>query len=235
MDCSLSVSFSIKRTESSHVRCVMYCLGLALCGSIVMFGGLGALQNSCGSGDETDAYALAGTNGFTGAPAQGCKKLYRFYWYITSMAFVSAAVGLWIVSSGRLIKSGLSALALNVVALVLTIQMTDAFLSGLYTPKFSANPTRDRARALVAGCIITATFQAFSVFVLGMDSSAEAEADSCCAPAKAIKEVPAAAPAPVPAPTKAAEPAPAAVAAIEPAKAEVAPEAQPDVALTVAQ
>ncbi|KAG2436591.1 hypothetical protein HYH02_011528 [Chlamydomonas schloesseri] len=222
-DCSINISFSMKKQGDPHVRCVMWTLGLIVAGSIILFGALGSIQNECGNQDPT---LLAGVNGFSSVLS--CKKLYRYYWFITALAFVTAIYGLWVSATGALATSRGAVMGLLVVACLLTINMTEAFYGVMGVDKFENGTARDRSRTMYAGCIITAVFQAFGIIVVGMEQGATEEA--AAKPVKeAVKqekvakkeiEVPAAAPAP------AAEPVPA------PA-AEPAAEAAPAVALTV--
>ncbi|KAG2443809.1 hypothetical protein HXX76_002152 [Chlamydomonas incerta] len=229
-DCSISINFSMKKQGDPHVRCVMWTLGLVVAGSIILFGALGSIQNECGNEDPT---LLAGINGFSSALS--CKKLYRYYWFITSLAFVTAVYGLWVSATGGLVSSRGSVMGLLVVACLLTINMTEAFYGVMDVSKFETGTARDRSRTMYAGCIITAVFQAFGIIVVGMEQGATEEA--AAKPVKEEKkkaakeiEVPAAAPAPIAAP--AAEPAPTAPAAAAPAAQHVS-EATPAVALTV--
>jgi hypothetical protein len=112
----------------------------------------------------------------------------------------------------------------------------DAFLSIVDVPKFTDGPARDRARTMIAGCIITAFFQALSILLVGWvpnAKSAEPVPDAPAAP-KAAKESPAPEPAtvelasgpqaqPTPEPAPVAEPTPAAA---EPTPAAVTPDVE---------
>ncbi|KXZ49315.1 hypothetical protein GPECTOR_22g909 [Gonium pectorale] len=240
MDCTCGISISIKRTSNSHVRNVMWALGGALASTIVIFGALGSIQNQCRNEDPA---LLAGINGFS--MGLSCKKLYRYYWFITALDLVASVYGLWTAATGALSANRGAVVGLVVIANLLTINMTDAFYNILDIVKFQEGTGRDRAHAMVAGCIMTAVFQAIALFLAGMDASAASESPASVeeAPkAKAVElpvaapkaaEPDAAAPTPEPAPAVITE-APAeaeAVAAAEPAEAE--PKTESAVAVTV--
>lgn len=73
-------------------------------------------------------------------------QLYRYYWFITSLAFVTAAYGLWVSATGALASSRGSVMGLLVVACLLTINMTEAFYGVMDVSKFENGTARDRSR-----------------------------------------------------------------------------------------
>ncbi|GIL75403.1 hypothetical protein Vretimale_8040 [Volvox reticuliferus] len=222
MDVSCGISFSIRRVSDSHARNVLWALGGTLAATVIIFASLGSIQNQCRSQDPS---LLAGITGFSGA-VLGCKKLYRYYWFITVLSFLTAAYGAWTTARGFLASSRGAVLGLIVIANLLTINMTDAFLSIVDVPKFQDGPARDRSRTMIAGCIITAFFQAVSIILVGLEPNAVAPCDTLEAVPKSAPETTlvelASAPQPVPQPTAAPEaPAPVPVAEPVPAAADV--------------
>ncbi|GLC49198.1 hypothetical protein PLESTB_000192900 [Pleodorina starrii] len=188
MDISCSFSLSIKRVGDAHARNVLWALAGALAATVILFASLGSIQNQCRFEDPS---LLEGVTGFSGA-VLGCKKLYRYYWFITSLNFVTGAYGAWIVARGFLARSRGAVLGLLVIANLLTINMTDSFLSMVDIPKWQDGPARDRVRTMIAGCIITAVFQAVSIILVGYEPNAAApvKTEKPVAKSAPVEEVP---------------------------------------------
>ncbi|KXZ55533.1 hypothetical protein GPECTOR_2g1082 [Gonium pectorale] len=166
VDCKLG-SWGLKY---HNVLSTLLCLCVA--GATIFLGGLASLQNECyddGSyAGNTDG--LAGVNGFS-AQAHTCKKIFRYYWFIAAFEFVVAFFGIYAVclkSKFASLKGSL--LGLFVVATLLFIATSDAFLGLIEVPLFQSETLRDRSKTAVAGAIITATLNAAVVFVSGYDA-----------------------------------------------------------------
>ncbi|GFR47472.1 hypothetical protein Agub_g9201, partial [Astrephomene gubernaculifera] len=183
MDISCGISVSFKSNKNCHVSNIMWTLAGCLASTVIIFASLGSIQNQCRNEDPD---LLTDIAGFSGG-VLGCKKLYRYYWFITALNLVTAVFGLWSAATGALSSRRMSILGLLVIANLLTINMTNAFYSILDIPKWQDGVGRDRSHTMVAGCIITAVFQCAAIFLVGME---ECPTFSCCAESCKAKACP---------------------------------------------
>jgi len=139
---------------------------LAFAAWCVYLGGLAAMQSSVcipGGVGNLDGVVL-------GSPVNtsllNCSKIYRYFWFIFAYEFV-IVVGLAIAAvTGLLASTKQAFIGLFAVATMLYIETSNRFLTDFYSHIFTGSAL-NRIRTLIAGAIMTATFNALIICVVG--------------------------------------------------------------------
>uniref|UniRef100_A0A7S0YIG7 Uncharacterized protein n=1 Tax=Polytomella parva TaxID=51329 RepID=A0A7S0YIG7_9CHLO len=145
----------------------------AFCSWAIYLGGLASVQENCASataasGTDNHGY-LSGITGFTDVT---CYKLFRFYWFVMSIEFVSVVALAVAIATGNLFKTRLSFLGLFAINTILYIMTTNSFLTANSLGYYNHGQPKHRMRTTVAGAIMAATFNVLLTVVLGYEEDA---------------------------------------------------------------
>ena len=95
--------------------------------------------------------------------------MYRYYWFIVGFEIVLILATALAHSLNKFRKYRFALIGLFIVATLLYIEMTYAFLTGKDATRYAVDELQDRANAMVAGCIMNATANFFFLLVAGWE------------------------------------------------------------------
>lgn len=125
----------------------------------VFAGGLSSMQYNCNN-DEINVYYL---NNLTPLHEISCNNVYRQSWFILSYEVVVLIMFFLIAPN----KMRMTFIGLFSVALMLYIDSSNQLLNSEFIEYYKTDSQLHRIRTIIAGSIMTATFNAFMIIVLG--------------------------------------------------------------------
>lgn len=147
----------------------------------VYVGGLASLQQSCfsrdGSGEFVDGTLNLGPiDGFS-AYLQGCNNVFQFWWWIMALEFVLIVALVATSGAGKGYLGRHTFMGLFAVACLLYILASHVFLLTMSIQYFHGGNLIHRARATIAGAIMTAIANFVLIMILGHPGHSDGEYD----------------------------------------------------------
>lgn len=102
-------------------------------------------------------------------------QIYRYYWFVDAYEVVIIFFAAIVHSLGKFQKYRTALLGLFIIATLMYVESTDAFLTGSLKPRYAVDEVQDRANTRIAGVMMTAIANFFFMLVAGYEDSAAAE------------------------------------------------------------
>lgn len=96
-------------------------------------------------------------------------QVYRYYWFIDAFEVVIIFFAAIAHSLGKFRKYRNALLGLFVIATLLYVETTDAFLTGSSKSRYAADELEDRAKTRFAGVLMTSVANFFFLLVAGYE------------------------------------------------------------------